>query len=84
LLVEKIPRGVAWLDTGTHKSMLDASMFVETIQTRQGLLIASPEEIAFRQNYIDVEQLKNLADGLIKSDYGKYLMSIYMEFIKDK
>lgn len=76
LYVEKIPRGVAWLDTGTHKSMLEASMFVETIQTRQGLLIASPEEIAYRQGYINISQFKSLLKEFTKNDYGKYLNSV--------
>ena len=67
---------MAWLDTGTHKGLLDASNFVEAVQTRQGLYIACLEEIAYRQNYISKDQLVELAKPLLKSDYGKYLMKI--------
>ena len=76
LKVELFGRGMAWLDTGTHKGLLDASNFVEAVQTRQGLYIACLEEIAYRQNYISKEQLVELAKPLLKSDYGKYLMKI--------
>jgi glucose-1-phosphate thymidylyltransferase len=76
LTVKIIPRGVAWLDTGTHKSMLEASMFVETIQTRQGLLVASPEEIAYNQKFITIDELVELARPLIKNEYGQYLMRL--------
>lgn len=69
-------RGLAWLDTGTHESLLEASNFVEAIQKRQGLYIACIEEIAYRKGYINEEQLKELAQPLIKTDYGKYLMEI--------
>jgi glucose-1-phosphate thymidylyltransferase len=76
LNVELLGRGVAWLDTGTHESMLQASMFVEAIQSRQGLLIASPEEIAYRMGYIDNNQLTALAEQMITNSYGKHLLKI--------
>lgn len=76
LSVEVMGRGYAWLDTGTHESLLDASQFIATLETRQGLKVACPEEIAFRQNWIDAEQLDELAAPLIKSGYGQYLKRI--------
>jgi glucose-1-phosphate thymidylyltransferase len=69
-------RGVAWLDTGTHESMLQASVFVETIQSRQGLKVSCPEEIAFKLGYITSEQLIRLAEPMKKNSYGEYLMQI--------
>ena len=69
-------RGVAWLDTGTHASMLQAAVFVETIQSRQGLKVACPEEIAFRMGYINKEQLCVLAEPLKKNGYGQYLLQL--------
>lgn len=69
-------RGLAWLDTGTHDSLLEASNFVEAIQKRQGLYIACIEEIAFRKGYIDLEQLYKLAEPLLKTDYGRYIKEI--------
>ena len=76
LHVEKMRRGYAWLDTGTHESLLQAGQFVQTIQTRQGLKISCIEEIAYRMNYIDGEQLLKLAEPLSKNDYGKYLQQL--------
>lgn len=76
LKVDIMGRGLAWLDTGTHESLLDASNFVEAVQKRQGLYIACIEEIAFRRGYISREQLIDLAQSLMKTDYGKYLMEI--------
>ena len=77
--VELMGRGYAWLDTGTTDSLLDASMFVKTIEDRQGLKISCPEEIAFRKNYISRPELRHLADELSASDYGKYLQGILDE-----
>jgi glucose-1-phosphate thymidylyltransferase len=74
LHVEKIGRGVAWLDTGTHQSLLQASLFVQAIEERQGLLVGSVEEIAYRKGYIDADQLRALAKPLEKTDYGRYLL----------
>jgi len=79
LKVEKLGRGYAWLDTGTHQSMLDASLFIKTIEERQNLKIGCIEEVAYRMNYINKEQLKILAQEYIKSNYGKYLMKIVEE-----
>jgi len=74
LFVEKIGRGVAWLDTGTHDSLIEASNFVETIQKRQGLYVACIEEIAYLRDFIDKEQLLRLAEPLKKTAYGQYLI----------
>jgi len=76
LMVEHFGRGMAWLDTGTHDGLLEASNFVEAIQKRQGLYISCIEEIAYRLGYIDSEQLKELAEPLMKTNYGKYLYDI--------
>jgi glucose-1-phosphate thymidylyltransferase len=76
LRVEQFGRGVAWLDTGTHESLLQAAMFIEAIETRQGLKVCCPEEIAFRSGYIDGAQLERLARPLAKTGYGSYLLEI--------
>lgn len=81
LKVELFGRGMAWLDTGTHKGLLDASNYVEAVQTRQGLYIACLEEIAYRKGYISKEQLLELAKPLMKTDYGKYLVKVSEENI---
>ena len=76
LHAELIGRGMAWLDTGTHDSLLEAAAFIQTIEKRQGLKIACPEEIAYRAGYIDAAQLERLAVALDNSGYGKYLRGV--------
>lgn len=76
LNVEVMGRGMAWLDTGTHESLLDAAQFIATIEKRQGLKVACPEEIAYRKGYIDAAQLEKLAHPLRKNGYGQYLLQI--------
>ncbi len=76
LRVEKLGRGYAWLDTGTHESLLQAGNFIETIEARQGLRVCCPEEIAFQNGWIDAEQLSRIAEPLRKSGYGEYLLRI--------
>lgn len=76
LYTEILGRGMAWLDTGTHDSLVDACLFIQTVEKRQGLKIACPEEIAYRMGFIDGEQLERLAAGLQKSGYGEYLRSL--------
>lgn len=84
LKVELFGRGMAWLDTGTHRGLLDASNYVEAVQTRQGLYIACLEEIAYRKKYINKEQLLELAKPLMKTEYGKYLVKVSNENLEDK
>jgi glucose-1-phosphate thymidylyltransferase len=79
LNVEIMSRGMAWLDTGTHESLLEAGLFVHTIERRQGLNIACPEEIAYRRGFITGEQLEALAQPIRKSGYGKYLLALLNE-----
>ncbi len=79
LNVEVLSRGTAWLDTGTHESLLQAANFIETVEQRQGLKIACVEEIAFRMGYISAEKLETLAAPLCKSSYGRYLMDVLEE-----
>ncbi len=79
LSVEVLGRGMAWLDTGTHESLLDASQFIATIEKRQGLKVAVPEEIAFRKGYIDAAALEKLAAPLKKNGYGQYLLQILQD-----
>ena len=81
LRVEQMGRGVAWLDTGTHESLLQASMFIEAIETRQGLKVCCPEEIAYRKRYITAAQLQSLAQPLAKTGYGTYLLELLREGI---
>jgi glucose-1-phosphate thymidylyltransferase len=79
LRVEVMGRGYAWLDTGTHDSLLDAAGFIATLQKRQGLMVACPEEIAFRQGWISAEAVQKVADQLKKNSYGQYLNKILIE-----
>ena len=81
LNVEIMGRGYAWLDTGTHDSLLDASQFIATLEQRQGLKVACPEEIAYRQGWIDGEQLSSLAQPLLKNGYGQYLKRLLNETV---
>ncbi len=76
LNVEIMGRGYAWLDTGTHDSLLEAASFISTLQKRQGLMVACPEEIAYAQKWIDAEQVRSLASPLVKNGYGRYLLSL--------
>jgi glucose-1-phosphate thymidylyltransferase len=79
LEVKVMGRGMAWLDTGTHESLLEAALFIQTIEKRQGLKIACPEEIAFRAGYISPEQLERLAEPMKKNEYGQYLLRLLRE-----
>lgn len=77
--VQVMGRGYAWLDTGTHDSLLEASLFIQTLEKRQGLKIACPEEVAYRRGYISIEQMERLAAPLAKNGYGRYLLDILKE-----
>ena len=77
--VEIMGRGYAWLDTGTHDSLLEAGQFIATLEKRQGLKVACPEEIAYRSGWIDATQLERLADPLRKNGYGQYLLNVLKE-----
>ena len=79
LNVVSLGRGMAWLDTGTHDALLEASNFVKTIQSRQGVMVACPEEIAYRNGWIDKDKIRDLAKPLLKSEYGKYLLNLIGE-----
>ena len=76
LACEVMGRGMAWLDTGTHESLLEAAQYIETIERRQGLKIACPEEIAYRMGYIGAAQLERLAEPMKKNSYGQYLLAV--------
>ena len=77
--VQLLGRGFAWLDTGTHDSLMEAGQFIETIEKRQGLKVACLEEIAYNMKYINKEQLKKLAEALKKNGYGQYLLKLAKE-----
>jgi glucose-1-phosphate thymidylyltransferase len=79
LTVERLGRGTAWLDTGTHEALLQAATYIETIEQRQGLKIACIEEIAYRMHYIDAQQLQQLAEPMSNNSYGSYLLDILRE-----
>ena len=76
LEVKRLGRGYAWLDTGTHESLIDASDFIRTVERRTGMMVACPEEIAFEQGWLSPEELKRSASGLLKTDYGRYLVRL--------
>ncbi len=79
LTCEVMGRGMAWLDTGTHESLLEASQYIETIERRQGLKIACPEEVAYHQGWVDAQQIEALAKPMLKNSYGQYLMAMLKE-----
>jgi len=79
LEVEVMGRGMAWLDTGTHEAMLEASLFIQTLETRQGLMVACPEEIAYRNGYITAQQVENAAAAMKNNGYGAYLLQMLKE-----
>ena len=76
LHVEKLARGIAWLDTGTHESLMQASNYIQAVEERQGLMVACLEEIAYRMGYITAEQLARLASAMEKSPYGQFLIRV--------
>ena len=76
LQVEKLARGIAWLDTGTHEALVQASNYIQAIEERQGLMVGCLEEIAYRMGYIDADQLMRLVSGMGSSSYGQYLKTI--------
>ena len=80
LYVQALGRGFAWLDTGTHSSLVEASHFVQVLEQRQGLRIACPEEISLRQGYISLDAFEALAESTAKSSYGEYLKSVAVSF----
>ena len=82
LFVEVMGRGYAWLDTGTHESLLNANQFVQTIEARQGLKIACPEEIAFRRRWINEDQLEKLTEPMINNSYGQYLVQVLKKDVR--
>ena len=84
LRVEIMGRGYAWLDTGTHETLLDASQFIATLENRQGLKVACPEEVAYRQGWIDALQLERLAQPLINSGYGRYLLQVIKDNLVER
>jgi len=79
LQVELMGRGMAWLDTGTHESLLEAAQFIATLEKRQGLKVACPEEVAYRKGYINAAQVEKLAEPLKKNTYGQYLLRMLKE-----
>jgi glucose-1-phosphate thymidylyltransferase len=79
--VEIMGRGYAWLDTGTHDSLIEAATFIATLQKRQGLVVACPEEIAYRSGWIGADQLSKLAEPLAKNGYGQYLKNLLMDHV---
>ena len=79
LQVERLGRGIAWLDTGTHESLLQAANFIQTVEERQGLMVACLEEIAYRKRYISAEHLTKLADSMAANPYSRYLRSVLEE-----
>jgi glucose-1-phosphate thymidylyltransferase len=76
LAVEVMGRGMAWLDTGTHDSLIEAAQFIQTIEKRQGLKVAAPEEVAFRMGWVSAAELEKLAQPLARTGYGKYLLAL--------
>lgn len=82
LTVEIMGRGYAWLDTGTHDSLIEAAQFIQTIEHRQGLKVACPEEIAFRNGWVSSEKLEQLAQPYLKTGYDQYLMNLLVEDIR--